>query len=55
MRDKLFWSSQWHGGLAEQVLSARGLNPRVLILPPLLSTAHKPLWDCHSVPDRLQC
>lgn len=55
MRDKLFWSLQWHGGLAEQVLSAQGLNPRVLILPPLLSTAHKPLWDCHSVPDMLQC
>jgi len=25
------------------------------MLPPLLSTANKPSWDCHAVPDMLQC
>lgn len=37
--------AQWLGG---KVLSAQGLNPGVLMLPPLLSTAYKQSWDCHS-------
>lgn len=42
-------------GREKGILSAQWLNPRVLLLLPLLNIAYKPSWDWYPVPDMFQC